>query len=207
MGNLLQLDTWANIRAATRGDSSDFGAVAPDHDDLRIALCDNAALAYAPAEAEEFPLRLRRPAVDHARHPCVQTKLVGSGVQHLVGRRVERLRAERVRAFVQKLRAKLGDGAAKPAYISQSAGSATACPARARRDALGGVIVFDEAHAMANAAGSKGSRGDTAPSQQGRAGLRLLGHDHPGTTLKYTNFADAAAREAVDTVSSVLRRV
>ena len=36
---------------------------------------------------------------------------------------------------------------------------------------------------------------------------RLLGHDHPGTTLKYTNFADAAAREAVDTVSSVLRRI
>ena len=36
---------------------------------------------------------------------------------------------------------------------------------------------------------------------------RLLGQDHPGTTLKYTNFADAAAREAVDTVSSVLRRV
>ena len=35
---------------------------------------------------------------------------------------------------------------------------------------------------------------------------RLLGHDHPGTTLKYTNFADAAARAAVDTVSSVLRR-
>ena len=39
------------------------------------------------------------------------------------------------------------------------------------RHAYGGVIVFDEAHAMANAAGSKGSRGDTAPSQQGRAGL------------------------------------
>ena len=28
----------------------------------------------------------------------------------------------------------------------------------------------------------------------------------PETTLKYTNFADAATREAVDTVSSVLRR-
>ena len=41
------------------------------------------------------------------------------------------------------------------------------------RHAFGGVIVFDEAHAMANAAGTKGSRGDTAPSQQGRAGLRL----------------------------------
>ena len=36
-----------------------------------------------------------------------------------------------------------------------------------------GVIVFDEAHAMANAAGSKGARGDVKPSQQGRAGLRL----------------------------------
>ena len=41
------------------------------------------------------------------------------------------------------------------------------------RHAYDGVIVFDEAHAMANAAGAKGSRGDTAPSQQGRAGLRL----------------------------------
>ncbi len=36
-----------------------------------------------------------------------------------------------------------------------------------------GVIVFDESHAMQNAAGGKGSRGDDAPSQQGRAGLRL----------------------------------
>ena len=35
---------------------------------------------------------------------------------------------------------------------------------------------------------------------------RLLGHNHPGTTLKYTNFADAAAREAVEAVSSVLGR-
>ena len=41
------------------------------------------------------------------------------------------------------------------------------------RHAFDGVIVFDEAHAMANAAGSKSERGDTKPSQQGRAGLRL----------------------------------
>ena len=41
------------------------------------------------------------------------------------------------------------------------------------RHGYSGVIVFDEAHAMANAAGSKGSRGDVAPSMQGRAGLRL----------------------------------
>ena len=41
------------------------------------------------------------------------------------------------------------------------------------RHAFSGVIVFDEAHAMANAAGAKGSRGEVKPSQQGRAGLRL----------------------------------
>jgi predicted RNA methylase len=35
------------------------------------------------------------------------------------------------------------------------------------------VIVFDEAHAMANAAGDKGERGEKKPSQQGLAGLRL----------------------------------
>ena len=42
-----------------------------------------------------------------------------------------------------------------------------------QRHSFAGVIVFDEAHAMANAAGSKGSRGEVRPSQQGRAGLRL----------------------------------
>jgi predicted RNA methylase len=36
-----------------------------------------------------------------------------------------------------------------------------------------GVIVFDESHAMQNAVGGKGERGDQAASQQGRAGLRL----------------------------------
>ncbi|MER9210250.1 strawberry notch-like NTP hydrolase domain-containing protein [Mesorhizobium sp. M0771] len=36
-----------------------------------------------------------------------------------------------------------------------------------------GVIIFDEAHAMQNAGGGKSERGDAAPSQQGRAGLRL----------------------------------
>ena len=43
----------------------------------------------------------------------------------------------------------------------------------ADRHAFDGPIVFDEAHAMANAAGSRGERGETKPSQQGRAGLRL----------------------------------
>ena len=43
----------------------------------------------------------------------------------------------------------------------------------AARHAFAGVVVFDEAHAMANAAGGTGSRGAVKPSQQGRAGLRL----------------------------------
>jgi len=42
-----------------------------------------------------------------------------------------------------------------------------------------GVIIFDESHAMQNAAGGKGERGDPAASQQGRAGLRL---QHPCRT-------------------------
>ena len=41
------------------------------------------------------------------------------------------------------------------------------------RHAFDGAVVFDEAHAMANAAGAKGERGDVRPSAQGRAGLRL----------------------------------
>ena len=40
-------------------------------------------------------------------------------------------------------------------------------------DDYDGVIVFDECHALANAAGAKGERGEAVPSQQGRAGLRL----------------------------------
>ena len=36
-----------------------------------------------------------------------------------------------------------------------------------------GVIIFDESHAMQNAAGGRGERGDQAASQQIRAGLRL----------------------------------
>ena len=43
----------------------------------------------------------------------------------------------------------------------------------ADRHAFDGPIVFDEAHAMSNAAGSKGARGEVKPSRQGRAGLRL----------------------------------
>jgi predicted RNA methylase len=53
-----------------------------------------------------------------------------------------------------------------------------------------GVIIFDEAHAMANAAGGKGERGDQAPSQQGRAGLRLQ-HALPNARIVYVSATGA----------------
>src|SRR4029079_1571584 len=49
-----------------------------------------------------------------------------------------------------------------------------------------GVIVFDESHAMQNAGGGKGERGDVAPSQQGRAGLRLQ-HALPNARVVYVS--------------------
>ena len=58
------------------------------------------------------------------------------------------------------------------------------------RHAYQGVIVFDEAHAMANAAGGKGSRGQAAPSQQGRAGLRLQ-HALPDARILYVSATGA----------------
>jgi hypothetical protein len=53
-----------------------------------------------------------------------------------------------------------------------------------------GVIVFDESHAMANAAGAKSERGDQAPSQQGRAGLRLQ-HALPNGRVVYVSATGA----------------
>ena len=53
-----------------------------------------------------------------------------------------------------------------------------------------GVIVFDESHAMQNAAGSRSERGDGAPSQQGRAGLRLQ-HALPNARVLYVSATGA----------------
>ena len=61
----------------------------------------------------------------------------------------------------------------KPSRLDQIVGWLAGSLDEDDRHAFEGVIVFDEAHAMANAAGSKGNRGEVAPSQQGRAGLRL----------------------------------
>jgi hypothetical protein len=53
-----------------------------------------------------------------------------------------------------------------------------------------GVILFDESHAMANAAGGKSERGDTEASQQGRAGLRLQ-HKLPNARVVYVSATGA----------------
>ena len=61
----------------------------------------------------------------------------------------------------------------KPSRLDQIVGWLAGSLDEDDRHAFDGAVIFDEAHAMANAAGSKGSRGEVAPSQQGRAGLRL----------------------------------
>ena len=56
--------------------------------------------------------------------------------------------------------------------------------------AFDGVIIFDESHAMQNAGGGKGERGDVAASQQGRAGLRLQ-HALPDARVVYVSATGA----------------
>ncbi|MFZ2870984.1 strawberry notch family protein, partial [Zavarzinia sp.] len=53
-----------------------------------------------------------------------------------------------------------------------------------------GVIIFDESHAMQNAAGQSGERGEQTASQQGRAGLRLQ-HLLPAARVVYVSATGA----------------
>lgn len=77
-------------------------------------------------------------------------------------------------------------------WVGQEAGRAEG-PTGTKK-AFDGVIVFDEAHAMANAAGGKSERGDVAPSQQGKAGLRLQ-HALPDARVVYVSATGATAVE------------
>ena len=77
-------------------------------------------------------------------------------------------------------------------WVGQEARSGEA--ATGTKKPFDGVIVFDEAHAMANAAGGKSERGDVAPSQQGRAGLRLQ-HALPDARVVYVSATGATAVE------------
>jgi len=77
-------------------------------------------------------------------------------------------------------------------WVGQEAGSDEV--ATGANKSFDGVIVFDEAHAMANAAGGKSERGDVAPSQQGKAGLRLQ-HALPDARVVYVSATGATAVE------------
>ncbi len=63
-------------------------------------------------------------------------------------------------------------------------------PASEAAPSFDGVIVFDESHAMQNAAGGKGERGEEVPSQQGRVGLRLQ-HALPDARVVYVSATGA----------------
>jgi hypothetical protein len=69
------------------------------------------------------------------------------------------------------------------AWLGREPGSDTA-------HSFDGVIVFDESHAMQNAAGGKTERGEEVPSQQGRAGLRLQ-HALPEARVVYVSATGA----------------
>ncbi len=78
-----------------------------------------------------------------------------------------------------------------PARLDQIIRWLAAGDDEASRHAFDGVIVFDEAHAMANAAGSATKqRGEAKPSQQGLAGLRLQ-HALPHARVLYASATGA----------------
>ena len=69
-------------------------------------------------------------------------------------------------------------------WLGRSPGSGSGASPGSRSGAcFDGVIVFDEAHAMANAAGDKSERGEKKPSMQGQAGLRLQNALHDARVL------------------------
>ena len=68
---------------------------------------------------------------------------------------------------------------------------------RVRKEAaIGDVRLHDLRHSYASVALAHGETVLTIG--------RLLGHNDPATTLKYTHLADAAVRNAVEAVSTVL---
>ena len=78
----------------------------------------------------------------------------------------------------------------RPSRLDQIVGWLAGGPDEEHRHAFDGAIVFDEAHAMANAAGGKSERGEVKPSAQGRAGLRLQ-NALPGARITYVSATGA----------------
>ena len=78
----------------------------------------------------------------------------------------------------------------RPSRLDQIVGWLAGSLDEDERHAFDGAVVFDEAHAMANAAGGRGERGDVKPSAQGRAGLRLQ-NALPGARIAYVSATGA----------------
>ena len=108
----------------------------------------------------------------------------------------ERLMVTPLSRFAQGKPITLGEGILFTTYATLRSEERGAKASRVNQiiDWLGrdfdGVIIFDESHAMANAAGGKGERGDQAASQQGRAGLRLQ-HALPNARVVYVSATGA----------------
>jgi hypothetical protein len=109
---------------------------------------------------------------------------------------LERLLVTPLSRFRQGTLIRLGEGILFTTYATLRSDARDEKASRVRQivDWLGadfdGVIVFDESHAMQNAAGGKGERGDVAASQQGRAGLRLQ-HALPNARILYVSATGA----------------
>ncbi|SDR63397.1 C-terminal domain on Strawberry notch homologue [Rhizobiales bacterium GAS113] len=110
----------------------------------------------------------------------------------------ERLLITPLARFRQGAPIRLGEGILFTTYATLRSDERGEKVSRVRQivDWLGadfdGVVVFDESHALANAVGSKGERGDQAPSQQGRAGLRLQ-HALPDARILYVSATGATS--------------
>jgi hypothetical protein len=108
----------------------------------------------------------------------------------------ERLLVTPLSRFAQGTKIRLEEGILFTTYATLRSEGRQEKASRIRQiiDWLGadfdGVILFDESHAMANAAGEKTERGDQGPSQQGRAGLRLQ-HALPNARIVYISATGA----------------
>ncbi len=109
---------------------------------------------------------------------------------------MERLLVTPLSRFRQGTDIRLGEGILFTTYATLRSDTREEKVSRVQQivDWLGfdfdGVIIFDESHAMQNAAGGKSERGDQAASQQGRAGLRLQ-HALPDARVVYVSATGA----------------
>ena len=123
-------------------------------------------------------------------------KLIEDAQRDWSALRQERLLITPLARFRQGTAIRLDEGVLFATYATLRSDAREEKVSRVRQivDWLGsdfdGVIVFDESHAMQNAAGGKSERGDQAPSQQGRAGLRLQ-HALPDARVLYVSATGA----------------